>query len=147
MPNSPQNDAGMRIDPAPSEPIETPHRPAAAATPAPPLEPPGVYAGFHGFRVAPNASVSVNGQIVSSGVSVLPTTIAPAERRRATTSESARHGSSLVARLPQAVPAPATSVSSLIETGTPSSGRCWPEEFRASAWSASASARSANTTR
>ena len=47
----------------------------------------------------------------------------------------------------QAVTSPATSVSSLIATGTPSSGRRSPAPRRASAWSASVSARWASTTR
>ena len=41
MPKRPLNAAGMRIEPAPSEPSATPHRPAATAAPEPPLEPPG----------------------------------------------------------------------------------------------------------
>ena len=83
MPNSPLNAAGIRIDPAPSEPSATPHSPAAAAAPEPPLDPPGVSWVFHGLREAPNETVSVNGQIVSSGTFVFPMMIAPASRRRA----------------------------------------------------------------
>src|ERR671936_162373 len=55
-PKSPQNAAGMRIEPAPSEPSATPHRPAAAAAPDPPLDPPGVWSSDHGLRVAPRGS-------------------------------------------------------------------------------------------
>ena len=44
--------------------------------------------GFHGLRVAPKVFDSVNGQIVISGTLVLPITIAPASRRRRTTSPS-----------------------------------------------------------
>jgi hypothetical protein len=46
-----------------------------------------------------------------------------------------------------AVASPATSQSSLIAIGTPSSGRASPAFARASAWSASTSARSAIVTR
>ena len=73
----------MRIEPPPSEPRAAPTMPAATAAPAPPLEPPGVWSSDHGLRVAPKASDSVNGKIVSSGTCVLPMTMAPASRRRA----------------------------------------------------------------
>ena len=52
-PNSPQQAAGMRIEPAPSEPIVAPARPAAIATPEPPDVPPGVRSTSQGLRVAP----------------------------------------------------------------------------------------------
>jgi hypothetical protein len=61
---------------------------AATAAAAPPLEPPGVRCGSHGLRVIPPAAVSVKGQIVSSGVRVMPMTMAPAARRRRTSSAS-----------------------------------------------------------
>ena len=125
-PNRPQNAAGMRIDPAPSVPSATPHSPAAAAAPDPPLDPPGVRSSAHGLRVTPKAGVSVNGQIVSSGTFVLPMTTAPAARRRRTTSASRGRGVRSEASVPRAVASPATSVSSLIATGTPSSGRASP---------------------
>ena len=52
-PKIPQLAAGMRIEPAPSEPVAAPTSPAATAAPLPPLEPPGVRPGSHGLRVAP----------------------------------------------------------------------------------------------
>ena len=91
-PNSPQHEAGMRIEPAPSEPNAAPTRPAATAAAEPPLDPPGVCPSDHGLRVVPNASVSVNGCAVSSGTWVLPMTIAPAARSRRTTSASRSAG-------------------------------------------------------
>ena len=54
-PNSPQQDAGMRIEPAPSEPSAAGTMPAATAAAEPPLEPPGVCSGFQGLRVIPYA--------------------------------------------------------------------------------------------
>src|SRR5918999_4983346 len=50
-PKMPQNDDGMRIEPAPSLPWASGPRPAATAAPAPPLEPPAVRAGFQGLRL------------------------------------------------------------------------------------------------
>src|SRR5918994_5820149 len=112
-PNSPQQAAGMRIEPAPSEPIVAPASPAAIALPEPPDEPPGVRWRSHGLRVTPKVGDSVQGVIVSSGTLVLPRITAPARRSRRTTSESAEAGPSC-ALLPKVVGCPATSQSSLI---------------------------------
>jgi hypothetical protein len=88
MPNSPPHVDGMRIEPMPSEPSANAASPAAMAAPLPPLLPPGANSVFHGLRVDPNVSVSVNGQTIISGTVVLPTTTAPASRSRRTTSAS-----------------------------------------------------------
>ena len=61
-PNSPQQADGIRIEPPPSPPMPTGTIPAATATAVPPLEPPGVCSGFHGLRVIPPSTDSVNGQ-------------------------------------------------------------------------------------
>ena len=66
-PNSPQQPAGMRIEPPPSEASAPPTRPAATAAAEPPLEPPGVRLRSHGLRVAPNVGVSVNGDDLELG--------------------------------------------------------------------------------
>src|ERR1700682_4555968 len=58
-PTTPQNDAGMRTEPPPSVPSAIGAIPAATDAPAPPLEPPGVRARFHGLRVSPNTRLSV----------------------------------------------------------------------------------------
>src|SRR3954463_10801898 len=84
-PTSPQAEAGMRIEPPPSLPCASDTIPDATAAPLPPDGPPGVRPVSHGLRVAPFASGSVTGRIPSSGVLVLPTTIAPARLRRRTT--------------------------------------------------------------
>ena len=52
-PTSPQHEAGMRIDPPPSEAWAIGTMPAATAAAAPPLDPPGVWSRFHGLRVGP----------------------------------------------------------------------------------------------
>ncbi len=53
MPKSPQKDAGMRIEPPPSVAVANGTMPAAMAAAEPPLEPPGVHSGAHGFTVVP----------------------------------------------------------------------------------------------
>ena len=50
-PKSPQNAAGIRIEPPPSPPMPTGTMPDATAAAVPPLEPPGGEAGRHGLRV------------------------------------------------------------------------------------------------
>ena len=68
----------MRIEPAPSDAVEAGTSAAATAVAGPPLEPPDVRCRSHGLRVIPPCAVSVNGQAASSGVRVMPMTIAPA---------------------------------------------------------------------
>ena len=145
-PNSPHQAAGIRIEPAPSEPSAAPTSPAATAAPLPPEEPPGVRCRSHGLRVAPQVAVSVNGQMVNSGTLVLPMITAPASRSLRTTSASCSAGRSL-ALVPHLVGSPATSMSSLTAIGTPSSGRRSPPARRASACSASIRTRSSSTLR
>ena len=71
----PQHAAGIRIEPPPSVPRASGACPLATAAAAPPEEPPGVRARFHGFRVTPNSGLSVKGLWPNSGVVVLPTSI------------------------------------------------------------------------
>ena len=78
----------MRMEPPPSVPTASGPRPAATAAPAPPLEPPGVRAGFHGLRVMPKSGLSVTALWPNSGVVVLPTMMAPAPLSRSTQTES-----------------------------------------------------------
>ncbi len=146
MPYTPHHVDGIRIDPAPSDPSANPASPAATATADPPLLPPGVRPTSHGFRVAPNVSDSVNGQMHSSGTCVLPTITAPASRSLRTTSASCSFAGPC-ALVPIVVTSPATSTSSLIATGTPSSGNRSPASSRRCAVAASARADSSSTTR
>src|SRR5215217_4471484 len=88
-PNRPVAAAGIRMEPAPSDPIAAEHSPAATAVALPPLEPPDVRCRSHGLRVTPYVGDSVNPVAISSGTWVLPMITAPAARRRRTTSESA----------------------------------------------------------
>src|SRR3989475_5004992 len=60
-PYTPQNAAGVRIEPPPPVPSARGARPPAPPTPPPPLQPPGVGAGVPGARVPPQSGVSVAG--------------------------------------------------------------------------------------
>ena len=57
-PTTPDQAAGMRMEPPASVPICKGPKPAAAAAAAPEEEPPGVCAGFQGLRVMPVAGQS-----------------------------------------------------------------------------------------
>jgi hypothetical protein len=138
--------AGMRMLPAPSEPIAAATRPAATAAALPPDDPPGVCLRDHGFLVCPNAGPLVKGHCPSSQVLVLPTITAPAALSRRTTSESCTAGLTSP-DVPKAVRTPAMSTSSFTAIGTPSSGAWSPAARRRSASAASASADSVSTTR
>src|SRR5215475_10341852 len=121
MPNSPVNDDGMRIEPAPSVPIASAPMPTAVAAAAPALLPPGVWPRFHGLRVMPVSGLSPIAFQPNSGVVVLPSSTAPASRRRATAGASSSHfwlGSTVL--LPRKVGQPLASSRSLTVHGTPS---------------------------
>src|SRR6476661_4737040 len=122
MPTSPLKLEGMRTEPPPSVPIASGPSPAATAAPAPPDEPPGVIAVFHGLRVTPCNGVSVTPLWPNSELVLCANTIAPASRSRATAGASASTGALSVSLLPIDAGQPFTRTSSLIDTGTPSIG-------------------------
>src|SRR5438445_13073444 len=121
-PTSPQKLAGMRIDPAPSEPSASGASPAATAAAPPPVDPPGVSVRSHGLRDSPNSGLSVEPRQANSGKLVRPTKIAPAARRPATLGVSSVGTNSASRREPDVVRLPAVHRLSLIDTGTPWSG-------------------------
>ena len=133
-PNNPQSAAGMRIEPRPSFPCANSTCPLATAAAAPPDEPPGVRAGFHGLRVTVS-SLSVVPHKHSSGTAVRPMTTAPAARSLRTTVWSLSAGARLVAADPTVIGSPATDTLSLMATGTPARG-----SFARSGWAVSSSA-------
>ena len=92
MPNRPQQDAGMRIEPPPSLAWASGTMRAATAAAEPPLEPPAVRVGSHGLRVGPNSTGSVVALSPNSGVLVRPRIISPARLCRFTISASAGAG-------------------------------------------------------
>ncbi len=59
MPNRPQQEAGIRIDPPPSPAEAIGTMPAATAAADPPLDPPGEQSVFQGFLQGPKSSGSV----------------------------------------------------------------------------------------
>src|SRR5439155_10662011 len=87
-PKSPQHEAGMRIEPPPSEAWARGSAPAATAAAAPPDEPPGVRAVSQGLRHAPLSTDSVTHVLPNSGVLDLPSTTKPASFMRRTTATS-----------------------------------------------------------
>ena len=110
----------MRTLPAPSVPMASGPRPAVTADDAPPDEPPGVCAVFHGLRLMPVSSELVSPLQPNSGVAVLPNSTAPASRKRAVTGASTSQCCcGLTVRLPRSVGQPLVSIKSLIEAGTP----------------------------
>src|ERR1700720_3500264 len=88
VPTMPQKAAGMRIEQPKSVPWASGTMPVATATADPPEEPAGLNSGFQGLRVTPNTSLKVLAPAANSGVLVLPSTMAPADFNRRTTSAS-----------------------------------------------------------
>src|SRR5437660_8978527 len=83
-PNNPQQAAGIRIEPPPSVACAMGSTPAAMAAAEPPLEPPALYSGFQGLRVAPKSRDSDEVERPNSGLWVLPKMTRPARLRRVT---------------------------------------------------------------
>src|SRR3984957_15330898 len=81
-PNTPDAEAGIRIEPPPSLACAMGRMRATTAAPAPPEEPPDECARFQGFRVGPNKRDSVVGNNPNSGVEVLPKMATPVLRKR-----------------------------------------------------------------
>src|SRR5690606_18998268 len=120
-PTSPTKAAGARIEPPASVASDSGTRPAATALAEPLDDPPHQRAGSCGLRAVPWCGLM---PVVPAPISCrldLPITTAPAALRRATTQASAR-GSGKSRAVPLLVGTPATSVLSLMRTGTPSSG-------------------------
>src|ERR1700738_1902498 len=81
-PNTPDAEAGMRIEPPPSLACATGTMRAATAAAAPPDDPPEECARFHGFRVGPNRRGSVVGINPNSGLELFPKIVTPVLRKR-----------------------------------------------------------------
>ena len=116
-PTSPQQAAGMRIEPPPSLPWASGTMPGATAAAAPPEEPPGVRSVSQGLRVGPKRRGSVTGRIPNSGRLVLPTITKPASRRRRTTKASWAGPKSPKRSEPSVYGMPATAAVSLTAIG------------------------------
>src|SRR3982074_2124064 len=81
-PNTPDAEAGMRIEPPPSLACVTGRMRAATAAAAPPAEPPDECARFTGLRVGPDSRDSVVGINPNSGLELFPKIVTPASRKR-----------------------------------------------------------------
>ena len=112
-PATPQNAAGMRIEPPVSVPSAASQRSSATATAEPPLDPPGTWSGFQGLRHWPATASRLRTPKASSIIAALPIMTAPARRRRSTTGASAFGIWSAKSSDPQAVRIPAVSMLSL----------------------------------
>src|SRR6201990_329152 len=81
-PNTPEADAGIRIEPPPSLACATGRMRPPAAAAAPPAEPPEECARFQGLRVGPCRRDSVVGIRPNSGLELLPNIDTPVSRKR-----------------------------------------------------------------
>src|SRR5580700_10481834 len=130
----PQALAGLRTLPPVSLPSAIGNSPAAKPEPEPEDEPPGWWSVFHGLRAGAHGRSKLGPPIANSCVESLPRTMAPAPRRRDTHTASADAILSIKILEWQVVGRPATSMMSLIPTGTPCNGpRKRPDEMSASA--------------
>ena len=122
-PTSPQQAAGMRMEPRLSVACAAGSIPPATAAPAPPLEPPGECAADHGLRVAPCSAGSVLALMPNSGELVRPTITNPAARSRVTVVLSKSNTLPANRRLAWLSGRPATGACrSLMKYGTPVNG-------------------------
>ena len=111
--------AGQRNEPPKSVPRPKGEQREAIAALSPPLEPPGVRAGFNGLRVSPKTRLLVWMSVANSGQFVLPRSMAPAALRRATAVASRCGTACSKIRLPQVVRTPAVAIVSLTVNGMP----------------------------
>lgn len=139
-PNRPTKWHGLRIEPPRSEPIPSGDMPDAIAAASPPDEPPAVRIGSCGFAVAPKSGFTESHQHENSETLVLPSRIAPAPRRRRTTSASSSQTWSASSFEPFGERMPATAIGSLTVNGTP-----WSDPRTSAASAATASSRAASS--
>src|SRR5437588_12613488 len=83
-PNTPQKNAGIRIEPAMSDPTPNGEPPDPTAAPSPPDEPPAARLASYGLAVRPYTLFEDSIHNVSSEVLVTPSGIAPASITRCT---------------------------------------------------------------
>src|SRR5215467_10696438 len=81
-PTTPQNAAGMRVEPPVSVPIAISHMPSAVATAPPDVEPPGTRARSNGLPGVPKCGLAPTPEKANSLMLVLATITAPAARSR-----------------------------------------------------------------
>src|SRR6185436_20602272 len=121
-PNTPEAEAGIRIEPPPSLACATGRIRAATDAAAPPDEPPEEWARFQGLRVGPKRRDSVVGIRPNSGLELLPKIETPASRKRCASVPlwSATKSFKIVA--PDVVRVPSRRSRSFRRNGTPVNG-------------------------
>jgi hypothetical protein len=138
-PTSPQNDAGMRIEPRMSVPMPKATAPTATSTASPPEEPPQVSAGSSGLLLRPKRGPSVSPAIASSGTLPRASSTAPAARSRTSTAASSVQCHGGMRHEPTVTSRPCTAKVSFRLCGRPASG---PASSPATAVRAAASSTS-----
>src|ERR1700739_1018080 len=118
-PTIPQALAGLRTLPPVSLPSAIGNSPAAKPEPEPEDEPPGWWSVFHGLRAGAHGRSKLGPPIANSCVESLPSTMAPAPRSRDVHTASVDAILSINSFEWQVVGRPATSMISLMPTGTP----------------------------
>src|SRR3954468_2133522 len=127
IPNTPQKEAGMRMEPPPSVPSAKGVTPAATEVAAPALEPPVVFEVSQALRVTPESGLSLLPACQpNSVVVVLPMMHAPAARARSTEGASSLTTLFSMVRDPNVVLTPPTLIRSFTEIGMPCSGPGFP---------------------
>src|ERR1700733_12646662 len=135
-PNTPEADAGIRIEPPPSLACATGRRRAATAAAAPPDDPPDECARFQGLRVGPCRRDSVVGIRPNSGLELLPKMVRPALRKRWTRVLLEAATGSLKMLAPHGARVPCRTPRSFTRNGTPVNGPSGsPFSICRSAWS------------
>src|SRR5207342_974129 len=120
-PHVPQKAAGILAEPPVSETRLSGTMPAATAIADPPLDPPVILVGSHGFRVGPHDDSRFVTPAASSCWLVFPITIAPSSRSRVTSAASRSAGSDAIAAQHPVVGYPRTSNRSLTAIDIPAS--------------------------
>lgn len=118
-PTSPQQAAGMRIDPPPSFACAIGTTPAATRAADPPEDPPTLRVTSHGLRVGPDNRDSVVEVNPNSGSVDLPKAVVPSCSNCVAHTDVERAGRSVVARDPSRVGSPVTASLSLMNVGIP----------------------------
>src|SRR5207302_800739 len=121
-PNTPQKNAGTRIEPPMSEPTPNGEAPDPTAAASPPEEPPAVRSGSYGLFVQPYRRLVDSIHSDSSEVLVTPSGIAPASISLCTGGAVSVARNSRRATRPVDCGMPRSAIDSLTVNGTPSSG-------------------------
>src|SRR4029079_14037112 len=121
-PNTPEAEAGIRIEPPPRLACATGRSRAATSAAAPPYEPPEECSRFQGLRVGPCRRDSVVGIRPNSGLELLPKIETPVSRKRCTSVPLWSATKSFRTEAPEVVRVPLRGSRSFRRKGTPVKG-------------------------